>query len=57
MLFQGMLEDAMTESEIDEMLNVSEEKQNLAVSDEEIILAVASRILEEHKAAFLELAK
>lgn len=47
----------MTESEIDEMLNVSEEKQNLAVSDEEIILAVASRILEEHKAAFLELAK
>ena len=47
----------MTESEIDKMLNVSEEKQNLAVSDEEIILAVASRILEEHKAAFLELAK
>ena len=47
----------MTESEIDEMLNVSEDKQNLAVADDEMIIAVASRILEEHKAAFLELAK
>lgn len=45
------------ESKINEVLKVPGDKQNLAVADDEMILAVASKILEEHKAAFMELAK
>lgn len=47
----------MAESKIDEVLKVPEDKQSLIVADDELILAVASGILEKHKAAFLELAK
>lgn len=45
------------ESKINEVLKVRGDKQNLAVTYDEMILVVASKILEEHKAAFLELAK
>ncbi len=50
----------MTESKIDEVLNVPEEekdKQGVIMADNEMIFAIASRILEEYQAAFLELAK
>lgn len=45
------------ESKIEEVIKTPDDKQSLAVADDEMILAIASRILEEHKAAFLELAK
>ena len=47
----------MMESKINEVLKEIRDKQNLAIADDEMILAIASKILEEHKAAFLELAK
>ena len=50
----------MLEKNADEIAKVSVEcadRQASAGTDDEMIIIVASRILEEHKAAFMELAR